>query len=120
MEEINQSNKKPNINYDDFQKLDIKMGKILSVEKVEGSEKLLRILFDVGEEQPRQILSGIAKWFNPEELIGKIVPAIVNLEPRKMMGLESQGMILMADDVVSDSVALLHPHKEVPNGSIVR
>jgi methionine--tRNA ligase beta chain len=118
--EENKTNKKPNINYDDFQKLDIRMGKILSAERVEGSEKLLKIILDFNEEQPRQILSGIAKWFNPEDLIGKVVPAIINLEPRKMMGLESQGMILMADDDVNQSVALLHPHKEVPNGSIVR
>ena len=110
----------PTINFTDFQKLDIKIGTILSVEKVEGSEKLLKIILDFGEENPRQILSGIAKWFTPEELVGKQVPAIINLEPRKMMGLESQGMILMADDEANESVSLLHPTKIVPNGSVVR
>lgn len=109
-----------NINYDDFKKLDIRIGIILSVEKVEGSDKLLKIILDFGEETPRQILSGIAKWFNPEDLIGKQVPAIINLEPRKMMGLESQGMILMADNELEQSVSLLHPQHKVPNGSVVR
>lgn len=104
----------------DLTKLVIKIGTVLSAERVEGSEKLLKIILDFGEDQPRQILSGIAKWFNPEDLVGKQVPAIINLEPRKMMGLESQGMILMADDDVNQSVSLLHPHKTVPNGSIVR
>ena len=107
------------INYHDFQKLDIRIGTILSVEKVEGSEKLLKIILDFGEENPRQILSGIAKWFTSEDLVGKQVQAIINLEPRKMMGLESQGMILMADDSGNQRVALLHPHKLVPNGSLV-
>jgi|688.fasta_scaffold00063_133 methionine--tRNA ligase beta chain len=108
------------INYADFQKLDIRMGTVISCERVEGSEKLLCIMLDVGEETPRQILSGIAKWFNPEDLVGKQVPVIINLEPRKMMGLESQGMILMADNMLEESVSLLHPQNKVPNGSVVR
>ena len=108
-----------NINYDDFKKLDIKIGTVISAEKVEGSEKLLKIILDFGEETPRQILSGIAIWFNPEDLIGKQVPAIINLEPRKMMGLESQGMILMADNELEQSVSLLYPQHKVPNGSVV-
>src|SRR3989344_357700 len=83
---------------DDFNKLEIKIGKILSAEKVEGSEKLLKLSIDLGEEVPRQILSGVAKAVTPEELAGKMVPVIANLSPRMMMGMESQGMMLCADD----------------------
>lgn len=113
------------ITYDDFAKLDIRIGKIVFAEKVEGSEKLLRLEVDFGEKDPtdlptfRQVLSGIAKFYAPEDIIGKECPFIINLEPRKMMGLESQGMILAADPG-DDSAVLLHPDKETPRGSRVR
>ncbi len=107
-----------NISFDDFAKLDIRIGKILVAEHIEGSEKLLRLEVDFGSEQ-RQIVSGIAKFYVPEDLIGKECPFIVNLEPRKLMGLESQGMILAADPG-DDSAVLLHPDKEMPPGSPLR
>lgn len=84
------------IEFEDFEKLDIRVGKVLECEKVKKSEKLLRFTLEVGSET-RQILSGIAKYHTPEELIGKNVLFVANLKPRKMMGLESCGMILSAE-----------------------
>jgi len=83
--------------YDDFAKLDLRVGQILVAEKVPKSDRLLRCEVDMGFEQ-RQILAGVAEHFTPEELIGKKVVVVANLAPRKMMGLESQGMILMAEN----------------------
>lgn len=106
------------INIDDLSKIEIKMGKILSAEKVEGSEKLLKLMVDLGETLPRQILSGVAKVVSePETIVGKIVPIVANLAPRQMMGMESQGMMLCADD---GAPVLLHPAEEVSPGSIVK
>ena len=102
------------ITYDDFQKLDIKIGTILSVEKIEKSDKLLKIQIDFGNEV-RQLISGIAKWYVSEDLVGKQVPVLVNLEPRKFMGYESQGMILMAND--EENPTQLHPSQAVNNGT---
>ncbi len=82
--------------FDDFEKLDLRVGKVIECEKVEKSEKLLRFTLEVGSET-RQILSGIAKYHKPEELIGKNVIFVANFKPRKMMGMESQGMILSAE-----------------------
>lgn len=108
---------KASIQYDDFAKLDIRVGTILEAEKVAKSDKLLKFLIDDGI-QKRTILSGIAKYFTPEEMIGKQVTFLANLAPRKMMGVESNGMILMAEDR-DGSLALLQPHKEVWNGGPV-
>lgn len=106
------------INIEEFFKTEIKIGKILSAEKVEGSEKLLKLMVNLGESAPRQILSGVAKAISdPSELVGKLVPIVANLEPRKMMGMESQGMMLCADD---GTPVFLHPAREVPPGSIVK
>lgn len=103
-----------NVTIEDLKKLDIRVGKIVAAEAIEGSEKLLKLQVDFGEFQ-RQILSGIAKFYAPQELVEKQCPFIVNLEPRKMMGLESQGMLLAAG--VDGSAVLLHPDKEVPEGA---
>ena len=106
------------ITIDDFQKCEIKMGKILSAEKIEGSEKLLKLMVDLGEAEPRQILSGVAKAVSdPAKLVGKMAPFIANLEPRMMMGMESRGMMLCADDGAPVS---LHPAREVAPGSRVK
>ncbi|HRQ50854.1 MAG TPA: methionine--tRNA ligase [Agriterribacter sp.] len=88
---------KPGIVYDDFAKLDLRTGKILSAEKVEKADKLLKLEIDLGSEK-RTIVSGIALHFNPEEIIGRQVVVVANLAPRKMRGIESNGMILMAED----------------------
>ena len=106
---------KENIQFDDFAKLDIRIGTILEAEAVKKSKKLLKFLIDDGLEK-RTILSGIAEHFTPEEMVGKQVTFIANLAPRMMMGIESQGMILMAEDK-DGSLSLLQPHKEVWNGA---
>ncbi len=106
------------ITIDDFFKCEIKIGKILSAEKVEGSEKLLKLMIDIGEPAPRQILSGVAKAIpDPTAIVGALVPIIANLAPRMMMGMESQGMMLCADN---GAPVLLHPATDVPPGSIVK
>ena len=79
---------------DEFQKADLRVGKVVAAERVEGSEKLLKLQVDIGE--PRQILSGIGKVYKPEELVGKLIVMIANLEPRMLMGMESRGMLLAA------------------------
>lgn len=108
---------KGEITYDDFVKLDIRIGTITEAERVPKSDKLLKLRVDDGMGG-RQILSGIAKHFTPEELVGKQVTFLANLTPRKMMGLESQGMILMAEDR-DGSLAFLPPHKPIWNGGPV-
>ena len=108
---------KADISYDDFAKLDIRIGKVLSAEKIEKSNKLLKLTIDTGIDQ-RTILSGIAKQFNPEELVGKQVTVLINLAPRKMMGIESQGMVLMAEDQ-RGNFRLINPDDEVEPGSAV-
>lgn len=88
---------KANASFDEFMKLDVRAGKILSAKKVKKSKKLIRITVDIGLEK-RTILSGIAEFFNPEEITGQTVCVVANLAPRKMMGIESNGMILMGED----------------------
>ena len=105
------------ITFEDFAKLDIKIGKVLSVEKVEGSDKLLKLQVDFSEYQ-RQIVSGIAEYYSPDDLIGKEFPFIVNLEPRVIRGVESQGMIMAV--VTESNIVLLNPDKEVEPGSKIR
>ena len=102
---------------DDFAKLEIRVVEVLEVTPIEGSEKLLKLQVNIGDEK-RQILAGIAKHYAPEELIGKKILAIVNLEPRMMMGEESQGMILAASD--ETTISVLMPEKNVEVGSKIR
>jgi methionyl-tRNA synthetase len=100
MEEPNpamQPGNKPTIQFDDFSKIDLKVGTILSAEKVKKADKLLKLEMDLGFEK-RTIVSGIALHFKPEEITGKQVVVVANLAPRKMRGIESNGMILMAED----------------------
>ncbi|MFM8489045.1 MAG: methionine--tRNA ligase subunit beta, partial [Bacteroidota bacterium] len=106
------------IQYDDFARMDIRTGTILTAEKVEKSKKLLKLSVDLGFEQ-RTILSGIAEHFQPEEVIGKQVIVLANLAPRAMMGTESQGMILMAEDA-EGKLSFVAPGGEWPNGMGVR
>jgi putative transcription antitermination factor YqgF len=103
------------ITIDDFIKVEIKIGEIMTAETVEGSDKLLKLSVDFGEEKPRQVLSGIAKYVEIEELIGKKFPFVTNLAPRKMMGQESQAMILAGSH--ENDLALLNPSKDLPNGT---
>lgn len=98
------------ITIDDFAKVEIKIGKIISAEKIEGSDKLLKLQVDFAEEKPRQVLSGIAKHFpDPAVLIGRLSPFITNLAPRAMMGLESQAMILAVSTDTTFSLFSVDP-----------
>jgi methionine--tRNA ligase beta chain len=105
------------ITFEDFKKLDIRIGRILLAEKVEGTDKLIKLEIDLGTEK-RQVVAGIAEFYQPEQLVGRQIPVLVNLEPRTIRGAESHGMILAADD--EGRAVLLHPEKEVPPGSIIR
>lgn len=105
------------INSDDFVKVELKIGTILQAEEVEGSEKLIKFQIDLGEENPRQILAGVRLWYKPESLVGKQVVVVANLEPRIMMGFESQGMLLLAD---SKKPIFLKPSSKVSPGTKVR
>lgn len=83
------------ISIDDFKKVEIRVGEIVSAERIEGSDKLLKLMVNFGEEHPRQVLSGIAAYIgDPSMLVHKRYPFVTNLAPRKMMGLESQAMIM--------------------------
>ena len=108
---------KAEISFDDFSKQDIRIGKILKAERVEKSKKLLKLQVDTGIDT-RTVMSGIAEHFTPEEIVGKQVTILVNLAPRKIMGVESQGMILMASDK-DGSLKLLCPSGEVAPGSVI-
>lgn len=112
------------ITFEDFRKIEIRIGKILSCEKVENADKLLKLQVDFGPSassgqvhEIRQIVSGIAESFTPEELVGKKLPFIVNLEYRKFKGEESQGMLMAID--ADDKTVLLEPSAEVEEGTEV-
>jgi methionine--tRNA ligase beta chain len=125
------------IKFDDFAKVEIRIGKIVSAEKVENSEKLLKLEVDFGFEEIkispveeggeetveqksviRQIIAGIAQYYAPKALVGKECPFAYNLAPRKLAGLESQGMIMCPSN--ESGPVLLHPDKEVPPGSKIK
>jgi methionine--tRNA ligase beta chain len=105
------------ISFDDFMKLDIRIGTVRTAEKVQGTDKLIRLEIDLGDET-RQVVAGMAHTYAPQEFIGRQVPILVNLEPRKLRGIESQGMILAAD--VDGKPVMLIPDGVVPAGSAVR
>lgn len=117
-ENANEPELLPEITIDDFFKAQIKVGKILSAEIIEKSTKLYKIMVDVGEENPRQIVSGIRAYYEAEQLVGKTVCVIVNLKAAKLCGVQSQGMILAADDG-NGKVSLLMPDQELEPGSDV-
>ncbi|MBI2482221.1 MAG: methionine--tRNA ligase subunit beta [Candidatus Vogelbacteria bacterium] len=106
------------IPYDDFARSELKIVQIKTAERVEGSEKLLKIIVDDGSDTDRQIISGIGKYYDPAELLGKQVVIVTNLEPRMLMGLESQGMLLAAS--AGETLALLTPDQPLPPGSNIK
>jgi len=108
---------KPIVTYDDFAKLQFRIGKVLSCEEVPKSKKLLLFKVQIGNET-RQILSGIKKYYKPEEMVGKNVMVLTNLAPRTIAGLESQGMILSAEDD-EDHVFVMTPDKDIKPGAEV-
>jgi len=107
------------IDYEDFAKLDLRIGKIVEADKHPNADKLLLLKVDLGEEEPRTILAGIAKWYKPEELIGKNIVVVANLKPRKMRGIYSEGMLLAATDS-SGKPILISPIEDVNVGSKVK
>jgi methionyl-tRNA synthetase len=108
---------KPEIQFDDFAKIDLRIGTILSAEKVEKADKLLKLEVDLGFEK-RTIVSGIALHFKPEEIVGKQVTVVCNLAPRKMRGIESNGMILMSEDKTG-KLHFVNPDSTIDAGSTV-
>ena len=106
---------KPQIAFPDFEKVELTVCKVLACEKVEKSDKLLCFTLNDGTGKNRQILSGIAKYYKPEELVGKTVVACTNLAPRKMMGRESNGMLISAEQ--GESLHLLMLDDAIPAGA---
>ncbi len=109
---------KPVIEYDDFAKLDIRVGKVISAEKIKRSDKLLRLMVDIGDVNPRQIVAGLAEYYRPEDITGKTVNVLVNLKPAKLCGVESQGMVLAAE--MGKDVTLLTTDKSMKPGSSIK
>jgi methionyl-tRNA synthetase len=105
------------VSIDDFGKLDLRIGKVVSSERIKGSKKLLKNMIDVGEAKPRQVVSGIAEQYSPEEMVGKTVVVIVNLKPAKIMGVESFGMVMAAD---SNGATLLTTDKPSEPGTKIK
>ena len=111
------------INYDEFSKVELKIASILEAEKVEGSKKLIKLILDAGDKGEdgvlvkRQVIAGIGKVYEPDNLIGKQIVIVSNLEPKKLAGLESNGMILATNDEYG--ISILTPDKEVESGSKV-
>lgn len=104
------------ISFEDFLKMDIRVGKVISAERVKNSVKLVKLIVDLGSEK-RQLVAGIAGYYSPEELVGRNIIVLANLKPKKIMGVESQGMLLAA--VVDNKPVLLTTDKDVPPGTKV-
>jgi methionyl-tRNA synthetase len=106
------------VTIDEFKNMDLRVGTVLSAEYVPDSDKLLRLEVDFDEDMPRQILSGVAQFLKPTELVGRQLLFIVNLEPRVIRGLVSSGMLLATGE--GEELALIAPTKQVPPGSRLR
>jgi len=102
------------VTMDDFKKLDLRVGRVASAEPVPGSRKLLRLIVDLGGET-RQIVAGLAERYRPEELVGKLVIIVANLEPKRIMGIESQGMLL----ATCDTATIISPSGDAKPGERV-
>jgi methionine--tRNA ligase beta chain len=103
------------IPFDEFQKLDMRIGKVLEANQIPGSRNLIRMIADFGVEK-RQAVAGLLQWYKPEDLVGKKFAFVLNLQRRKLMGVESQCMILAAEDD-KGNVVCLQPEKEISEGS---
>jgi len=106
------------ISFEEFQKIDIRIGKIINANQISGSKNLIKILVDFGDIK-KQSVSGLLQWYKPEDLVNKMCVFIINLKTRKVMGIESQCMILAAEDN-NGNVVVLQPEKEVASGSRIR
>jgi methionyl-tRNA synthetase len=118
MAEVKAAPAKEEIEFDDFMKMDIRTGTILEAEKVAKTKKLLKLTIDTGIDK-RTVVSGIAEYYDPEDIKGKQVSILVNLKPRKLRGIESQGMILMAEDK-DGKLVFVAPEQTVSNGSEIK
>lgn len=107
------------ISIDTFAQIELRVGEVLRAERVPNADKLLRLEVDVAEAEPRQLLAGIAEWYAPESLIGQKILVVANLQPRRMRGLESRGMLLAASDASGKPLLATVP-SETPNGSRLR
>jgi tRNA-binding protein len=107
----------PNITYDDFAKLDLRIAKIVNTEKIPGKSRIIKGIIDLGEEK-REVIIGGAEYYQPEELVGKMVVVIANLEPRKIAGFESNAMLLAAD--VNEKPFWLTVSEDVPLGTKIK
>ena len=105
------------IEFDDFTKVDLRVGTVIEAENIPKSDKLLKLKVDIGLDQ-RTILSGISKYYSPDEIINKKVMVLINLKPRKMMGFESEGMLLLADDG-DGNLSLMQPDSDISDGAVV-
>ena len=105
------------VSFDDFAKLDLRVGRIIEVKDHPNADRLYLVKVDIGDEV-RQLVAGLKKYYKPEELLNKTVVIVANLEPKKLRGVESQGMLLAADD--GENVALLMPDKGIKLGSKIR
>jgi len=108
----------PTVDFEDFSRMDLRVGTVLHAERVGGTDKLMRLEVDLGSER-RQIVAGVAQQYRPEELVGKKVVVVANLKPKKLRGVESQGMVLMAEDSAG-RLHLVAPPEECENGAKVR
>ena len=108
---------KPEITYDDFLKLDLRVAKVIAAQEIEGADKLLKITLDVGELGERIVAAGIKQWYSPEEMVGKTVTYLANLAPRKLRGVVSQGMIIAAGD---ETAILIVPQNDSKPGTVIR
>ena len=109
---------KMEIPFEDFQKLDLRIGKITEANQIPSSRNLIRMIVDFGTEQ-RQAVAGLLQWYKPQDLVGKKCVFLLNLQRRKMMGVESQCMVLAAEDD-KGNVVVLQPEKEITEGSRIR
>ena len=103
------------INYETFSKVEVRIGTVTAAEIIPEADRLLKLTVELGEEEPRQIVSGIREFVNPEDIINKQFPFVTNLEPRMIKGYESNGMIFAAGD--ADTFTLLSPLNQVPPGT---
>ena len=108
----------PTITYDDFAKLDIRVAKIIATEPIEGKSRIIKGRIDLGDDDQRDVIIGGAQYYQPEDIVGKTVIVIANLEPKKMAGVESNAMLLAAD--VDDKPFWLTVTEEVPLGSPIK
>lgn len=104
----------PKISFADFQKLDIRIAKIIKAEEIEEADKLIKLTLEVGDLGERVVVAGIKEWYDPKDLKGRLVPYLANLEPREIRGVTSEGMLLAVSE--EGRAVLLHPEKPVSAG----